>query len=38
VGCDQVKAFVRGLITIDDRMVSEIAVERLLPEIESLAA
>jgi purine-binding chemotaxis protein CheW len=38
VGCDQVKAFVRGLITIEDRMVSEIAVERLLPEIESLAA
>ncbi len=38
VGCDQAKAFVRGLITIDDRMVSEIAVERLLPELESLAA
>jgi purine-binding chemotaxis protein CheW len=38
VGCDQVKTFVRGLITIEDRMVSEIAVERLLPEIESLAA
>jgi purine-binding chemotaxis protein CheW len=38
VGCDQAKAFVRGLITIDDRMVSEIAVERLLPELEGLAA
>ena len=38
VGCDQAKAFIRGLITIDDRMVSEIAVERLLPEVEGLAA
>ena len=38
VGCDQATAFVRGLITIDDRMVSEIAVERLLPELEGLAA
>lgn len=38
VGCDQAKAFVRGLITIDDRMVSEIAVERLLPDLEGLAA
>jgi purine-binding chemotaxis protein CheW len=38
VGCDQARAFVRGLITIDDRMVSEIAVERLLPELEGLAA
>lgn len=38
VGCDQSKAFIRGLITIDDRMVSEIAVERLLPDLEGLAA
>ncbi|MFM8820061.1 MAG: chemotaxis protein CheW [Phenylobacterium sp.] len=38
VGGDQSKAFIRGLITIDERMVSEIAVERLLPDVESLAA
>ena len=38
VGCDQVKTFVRGLISVDDRMISEIALERLQPELESLAA
>ena len=38
VACDQVKTFVRGLITIEERMISEIAVERLLPEIEAIAA
>ncbi len=38
VACDQVKAFVRGLISIEGRMISEIAIERLLPEVESIAA
>lgn len=38
VACDQVKAFVRGLISMEGRMISEIALERLLPEQESLAA
>ena len=38
VACDQVKTFVRGLITIEEQMISEIAVERLLPEIEAIAA
>ena len=38
VACDRVKAFVRGLISMEGRMISEIALERLLPEMESLAA
>lgn len=38
VACDRVRGFIRGLITIDGRMISEIAVERLLPEREALAA
>jgi purine-binding chemotaxis protein CheW len=38
VACDRVRSFIRGLITIEDRMISEIAIERLLPELEVLAA
>jgi purine-binding chemotaxis protein CheW len=38
VACDRVKNFIRGLITIEDRMISEIAIERLLPELEAIAA
>ena len=38
VACDKVKSFVRGLISIDSRMISEIALERLMPELEALAA
>ena len=38
VACDRVKAFVRGLISMEVRMISEIALERLLPDVESLAA
>ena len=38
VACDKVKSFVRGLITVEGRMISEIANERLLPELEALAA
>jgi purine-binding chemotaxis protein CheW len=38
VACDQVKSFVKGLMTIEDRMVSEIAIDRLLPDAEALAA
>lgn len=38
IGCDSVKGFVKGLISTDGRMISEIAVERLLPETEALAA
>ncbi|HWA61377.1 MAG TPA: chemotaxis protein CheW [Caulobacteraceae bacterium] len=38
VACDKVKSFVRGLITMEGRMISEIAADRLLPELEALAA
>jgi purine-binding chemotaxis protein CheW len=38
VACDRVKSFVRGLITVDARMISEVAADRLLPEVEALAA
>jgi len=38
IACDQVKSFVKGLMTIEDRMVSEIAIDRLLPDAEALAA
>jgi purine-binding chemotaxis protein CheW len=38
VACDRVKAFVRGLISMDGRMISEMALERLLPEREAIAA
>lgn len=38
VACDRVRSFIRGLITMEGRMISEIAIERLLPELESLAA
>lgn len=38
VACDRVRSFVRGLISIDSRMISLIALDRLLPELEQLAA
>ena len=38
VGCDRVKSFVKGLISLEGRMISEIALERLLPDAEMLAA
>ncbi len=38
VACDKVRSFVRGLISIDGRMISLIALDRLLPELEQLAA
>jgi purine-binding chemotaxis protein CheW len=38
VACDRVRSFIRGLISMDGRMISEIALERLLPEPETLAA
>ena len=38
VACDNVKTFVRGLISTDEGMISVVALERLLPDIESLAA
>ncbi|MBS0332545.1 MAG: chemotaxis protein CheW [Proteobacteria bacterium] len=38
LGCESVRAFVKGLISKDGRMISEIALDRLLPETEALAA
>ena len=38
VACDKVKSFVKGLISMEGRMISEIAIERLLPDREMLAA
>jgi purine-binding chemotaxis protein CheW len=38
VACDRVRSFVRGLISLEGRMISLIALERLIPEIEQLAA
>ncbi|MFT4251896.1 MAG: chemotaxis protein CheW [Caulobacter sp.] len=38
VACDAVRSFIRGIISIDGRMISEISLDRLLPEREALAA
>lgn len=38
VACDRVRSFVRGILTIEGRMISEIALDRVLPEVEALAA
>ncbi|KSB90648.1 chemotaxis protein CheW [Caulobacter vibrioides] len=38
LACDTVRSFIRGIISIDGRMISEISLDRLLPEREALAA
>ncbi len=38
VACANVRSFVRGLISIEGRMISQVALERVLPEQEALAA
>ncbi len=38
VACATVRSFVRGLLSIDGRMISQVALERVLPEQEALAA
>lgn len=38
VACDQVKTFVKGLFAIEGRMVSLIALDKVLPELEAEAA
>ena len=38
IACDRVRSFVKGLISVEGRMISEIALEHLLPELETLAA
>ena len=36
--CDEVRTFLDGIITLEGRMISEIALERLLPTREQIAA
>ena len=38
VGCDQETAFVIGLIAMEDRMISLVSLDKMLPEQELLAA
>jgi purine-binding chemotaxis protein CheW len=38
VACDRVRNFIRGIISLDGRMISEISLDRLLPEREAVAA
>ena len=38
VACDRVRSFVRGLISLEGRMISLIGLDRLLPELDQLAA
>ena len=38
IACDQVRNFVKGLFSIDGRMISLITLERVLPEPEAEAA
>ena len=38
VACDTVRAFVRGILAIDGRMISLVALDRILPDIEAEAA
>ena len=38
VACEQVKTFVKGLFAVEGRMVSLIALDRVLPEAEAEAA
>ena len=38
VACETVRSFVRGIISIEERMISEISLDRILPEREALAA
>ena len=38
LACDDVRSFLDGIITLDGRMISEIALDRLLPTREQIAA
>ena len=38
VACDRIRNFIRGIITMEDRMISQIALDTLLPEMEQAAA
>ena len=38
LACEEVKGFLNGIVTLDGRMISEIALERLLPGRDQIAA
>jgi purine-binding chemotaxis protein CheW len=38
MACDAVRNFVRGIVSIEGRMISEISLDRILPEREAMAA
>jgi purine-binding chemotaxis protein CheW len=38
VSCDAVKAFIKGILALDGRMISWITLDRILPELEVEAA
>lgn len=38
VACDTVKSFVRGILAMDGRMISLVALDRVLPDMEAEAA
>jgi purine-binding chemotaxis protein CheW len=38
VACDRVRSFVRGILSIDGRMISEVSLDRVMPGMESMAA
>ncbi len=38
LACDEVRSFLDGIITLEGRMISEIALDRLLPSREQIAA
>jgi purine-binding chemotaxis protein CheW len=38
VTCDTVKAFVKGILAVDDRLISLISLDRVLPDIDAEAA
>jgi len=38
VACDTVKSFVRGILAVNERMISLVSLDRILPELEAEAA
>lgn len=38
LACEEVRGFLNGIVTLDGRMISEIALERLLPGRDQIAA
>ena len=38
VGCEQVRTFVKGIMAVDDRMISLISLDRVLPALDLEAA